>query len=509
MRIFSRILIPALTALLWVSCQGNHAATVADVADLSPYLSEDGTYELTAGGVSFKMVPVAPGFYQMGETFEQKVVKNPDIHPVFLDGFAIGEEEVSQELWKAVMGSNPSPKEKLNAPVTRISWEDAVKFTVKLSQMTGLPLRLPTEAEWEFAARGGNRSLRYRYSGSNDGPGAVNELGIKNMSGGVWEWCNDVWTDDLGDEPGINPVGPESGDSRVLRGGSAADPKIDCIISSRKQAFASSKSGAAGLRLAISTGEKCPQEILDILTGHGKRETSDLAAEDFTVGDVTFRMMPVEGGSFTMGATIEQLELAKDDEKPAHQVKLDTFKIGQYEVTCALWKAVMGYLPPNMKADNHPVGNVTWYDAQLFIRRLNELTGRQFRLPTEAEWEYAARGGQRHRGFVFAGANRSAEVAQNEKEDLKTRPVGQLRPNELGTYDMSGNAWEWCQDYFGPYSAEDAVNPSGPEKTESGLDFRVMRGGSAAAFWDKCRTANRSQNRASYFKSTIGFRLAL
>ena len=204
MRILSRILIPALTALLWVSCQGNHAATVADVADLSPYLSEDGTYELTAGGVSFKMVPVAPGFYQMGETFEQKVVKNPDIHPVFLDGFAIGEEEVSQELWKAVMGSNPSPKEKLNAPVTRISWEDAVKFTVNLSKMTGLPLRLPTEAEWEKAARGLDARL-YPWGNSSRGIGVypnrlhqsgkdpqdLSPYGVMDMAGNAWEWMFD------------------------------------------------------------------------------------------------------------------------------------------------------------------------------------------------------------------------------------------------------------------------------------------------------------------------------
>ena len=508
MKIAYRILaFVALVALLF-SCKGK-GATLSDTADLSPYLTADGKITLTAGDVSFNLIPVAPGLFLMGETFEQKTVKNPDIHPVFLDGFAIGEEEVSQGLWKAVMGSNPSPKENLKAPVTRVSWQDAVKFTNRLSKMTGLPFRLPTEAEWEFAARGGNRSLRQRYSGSNDGPGAVNELGIKNMSGSVWEWCSDAWTDDLGDEPAINPTGPESGENHVLRGGSAADPKIDCIIFSRKPAVASAKSGAAGLRIAISTGEKCPQELLDIIGNRIARETSGPEPEEFTVGDVKFKMLPVEGGIFSMGATIDQLNLSKDDEKPAHQVTLDNYKIGQYEVTGALWKAVMGYLPPNMKADNYPVGNVSWYDAQLFILRLNELTGRKFRLPTEAEWEYAARGGKKHKGLVFAGSNRSAEVAQNEKKDLKTRPVGQLRPNELGTYDMSGNVWEWCQDYFGPYTADDAVNPTGPEKTESGLDFRVMRGGSAAALWDKCRTANRSQNRAAYFKSTIGFRLAL
>ena len=156
MKIAYRILaFVALVALLF-SCKGK-GATLSDTADLSPYLTADGKITLTAGDVSFNLIPVAPGLFLMGETFEQKTVKNPDIHPVFLDGFAIGEEEVSQGLWKAVMGSNPSPKENLKAPVTRVSWQDAAKFTNRLSKMTGLPFRLPTEAEWEFAARGGNR----------------------------------------------------------------------------------------------------------------------------------------------------------------------------------------------------------------------------------------------------------------------------------------------------------------------------------------------------------------
>lgn len=494
-----------------LSACGEKPVAPGTVADLTPFANDHGTFTLSVDGISFELVPVDGGSFSMGETADQGVRKNPDIHQVLLDGFAIGAQEVTQELWKAVMGSNPSPKENPAAPVSRVTWEEAVKFTARLAHKTGLPLRLPTEAEWEFAARGGNASLHYRYSGSNEQVGAVNELGIKDMSGGVQEWCSDVWQDKTGPDLAINPTGPAEGDDHVARGGSAADPKADCVISTRRKLHAKTKSGITGLRLAVSTGKPCPQEIVDLILHNRvpRDPVTVMKPESFTVNGFTFKMMPVEGGTFRMGATEEHERLAKEDERPVHEVTLDAFMIGQYEVTGALWKAVMGWLPPRMLADDKPVGNISWYDAQAFIAKLNSLTGRKFRLPTEAEWEYAARGGRKTHAYPFAGSMRSAFVAQCETKDLQTRPVGQLAPNELGTYDMSGNAWEMCQDCMGPYSESPQVNPTGPDCSASGPDYRVMRGGSAAAQWDKCRTANRSDNRASYFKSTIGFRLAL
>lgn len=474
----------------------------APEADLSSFLTEDGLYTFSVKDVTFTLTPVGGGTFSMGETFDQGVRKNPDIHQVILDGFAIGTTEVSQALWKAVMGNNPSPKEIPTAPVNNISWKDASKFVGKLSSMTGIAFRLPTEAEWEFAARGGN-SLSTE---SNNG------LGLKAMVGSVWEWCSDVYEDDLGDNLKINPTGPEKGDKRALRGGSSADPKKDCMVSSRKGLFGSSKSSTAGLRVAVSTGEKCPEDIFNtIVYNKVPREEVSSKVEKFSVGGVSFRMMPVEGGTFLMGATPEQLQLGKDDEKPVHEVSLDDFMIGEFEVTCDLWQAVMGYLPPYLGGGSYPVGNVSWYDAWAFIRKLNYLTGRKFRLPTEAEWEYAARGGKKagKNPFIFAGSMHSSPVAYCEAKDLKPQPVGKLQPNQLGTYDMSGNVWEWVQDRYGPYSSEAQVNPQGPLETESGLDYRVLRGGSAAAKWDKCRTSNRSENKASFFKSTMGFRLAL
>jgi formylglycine-generating enzyme required for sulfatase activity len=504
------ILAVLMAASCLFSCKVEPVAP-GTVGDLSPYANDHGTYTVPVGSQSIELIPVAGGSFTMGQTPEQGIRKTPDIRRVFLDGFAISKLEVTQALWKEVMGSNPSPRDIPAAPVSKITWDEAVQFTARLAKKTGIPFRLPTEAEWEFAARGGNASMRHRYSGSDTEIGAENELGIKAMSGGVWEWCSDFWRETLETEPGFNPTGPESGSDHVLRGGSAADKKADCVISSRRNLYAKARLETAGLRVAVSTGEPCPQALIDLVFKNEvpRDPIAKLSVEVFNVNGFTFKMMPVEGGTFQMGGTDEQGQLAKDDEKPVHAVTLDSFMIGQYEVTGALWNAVMGYLPPNMQADNKPVGNISWYDAQAFIKKLNELTGRKFRLPTEAEWEYVARGGRKSHGYVFAGAGHSTLVAQCDRSDLRTCPVGKLSPNELGTYDMSGNAWEYCQDRYATYPAGDQVNPKGPEATESGKDYRVARGGSAAATWDKCRVSNRLDVRATNYKSTIGFRLAL
>ena len=230
-------------------------------------------------------------------------------------------------------------------------------------------------------------------------------------------------------------------------------------------------------------------------------------AKTFTVNGVSFEMIPVEGGTFTMGATSEQGSDAYDDEKPTHQVTLSSYAIGKTEVTQALWKAVMGNNPSNFKGDNLPVENVSWNDCQEFIQKLNQLTGQKFRLPTEAEWEFAARGGNKSKGYKYAGSNNIDEVAwYGEDWDTgSTHPVATKRPNELGIYDMSGNVWEWCQDWYGDYSSSSQTNPKGPNTGSS----RVNRGGS----WDlnarNCRVSVRSYDTPYYGNYALGFRLCL
>lgn len=241
----------------------------------------------------------------------------------------------------------------------------------------------------------------------------------------------------------------------------------------------------------------------------------------FTVNGVSFIMIPVEGGTFQMGS-----KKAKN-EKPVHSVTLSSYYIGQTEVTQAIWKAVMGSNPSKFTGDNLPVERVSWDDCQTFITKLNQLTGETFRLPTEAEWEYAAKGGKKSKGDIHYQQKKSAFFAakssnqskgytysgSNEIDDVawyadnsggKTHEVATKSPNELGIYDMSGNVYEWCQNWYGDYSSSAQTNPAGPT---SGSD-RVYRGGGWDSYAAGCRTAYRSFNTPTYTSYFLGLRLA-
>ena len=278
-----------------------------------------------------------------------------------------------------------------------------------------------------------------------------------------------------------------------------------------------------------------------------------------TVNGVSFKMIHVQGGTFTMGATREQANDAEDKEKPAHKVTLSSYYIGETEVTQQLWLAVMGSNPSHFapKTTNasrceydsfvadakrlnakragtvriptrqewdaamtsgggslkRPVETVSWNDCQTFIRKLNQLTGRQFRLPTEAEWEFAARGGTKSQGYKYSGGNSIGTVAwyednafiNKEVNDYSTHNVKTKRANELGIYDMSGNVYEWCQDRYGHYNSEAQNNPKGPS---SGSD-RVFRGGSWHSGAGLCRVSLRYGDSPGNAYFSPGLRLAL
>lgn len=211
-------------------------------------------------------------------------------------------------------------------------------------------------------------------------------------------------------------------------------------------------------------------------------------SQTFTVNGVKFTMVPVEGGTFTMGATSEQGSDAEEDEKPAHKVTLSDYYIGQTEVTQALWEAVMGSNPSFFEGDNLPVEQVSWNDCQVFIQKLNQLTGKQFRLPTEAEWEYAARGGRKSQGYKYAGGNNIGSVAwYTGNSGIATHPIGTKQANELGIYDMSGNVYEWCSDWYGDYTSSSQSDPQGPSSGSG----RVGRGGDYGSSAGYCRVSNR------------------
>ena len=223
---------------------------------------------------------------------------------------------------------------------------------------------------------------------------------------------------------------------------------------------------------------------------------------------ISIDMVRVEAGTFTMGATAE-MEDPDDEEKPTHQVTLtNDYYIGKYEVTQALWQAVMGNNPSNFKGDNLPVEKVSWDDCQEFISKLNRITGKTFRLPTEAEWEYAARGGNKSRGYQYSGSNNLLDVAWfRDNSGSKTHAVGTKQPNELGIYDMSGNVDEWCQDWYwyGAYSSSSQVNPTG---ANSG-SYRVCRGGSWGCIARICRSSYRYCGTPVSRYTFLGLRLVL
>ena len=228
--------------------------------------------------------------------------------------------------------------------------------------------------------------------------------------------------------------------------------------------------------------------------------------QNFTVNGVSFEMVRVEGGTFRMGATSEQEDDADSDEKPVHSVTLSSYYIGKTEVTQALWQAVMGSNPSNFKGADLPVECVSWDDCQEFIQKLNRLTGRNFRLPTEAEWEFACRGGNNSRGYKYSGSNYIDNVAWYwDNSGGKTHPVGTKAPNELGIYDMSGNVWEWCSDWYADYTSYSQTDPTGPQSGS----FRVSRGGSWGSIARCCRSSGRGGSDPSDRSNILGLRLAL
>ena len=303
----------------------------------------------------------------------------------------------------------------------------------------------------------------------------------------------------------VNPATPKPADHKVVR-----------TVKDRLEIDSHTKKAGVGFRLVQPTGEALSESLLKVLDGASfDRETvdaSDGGSETFTVGDVSFKMVKVRGGEFTMGYSDKDYSFGRfaipENEKNFHQVTLSDYAIGETEVTVGLWNAVMGYVPylNDINEPLKPVGNISWFDCQKFILKLNALTGRTFRLPTEAEWEYAARGGSKSRGYGFSGTNdMNSSMWYVDNADMKSKNVKTRKANELGLYDMSGNVWEWCFDRAADYQKTPQTDPCGPSEGTS----RILRGGSCASRWDACRITNRSYMLAKNIKGTFGFRLAI
>lgn len=218
----------------------------------------------------------------------------------------------------------------------------------------------------------------------------------------------------------------------------------------------------------------------------------------FSVNGVEFEMVHVEGGSFDMG-------LEGNSFVPLHRVTLSSYHIGKYPVTQELWKVVMGDNPSSFKGPNKPVESVSWDDCKNFIRKLNRLTGKKFKLPTEAQWEFAARGGNNSAGYNYSGSDDIDDVAWWFDNSDETHDVGELLPNELGIFDMSGNVYEWCNDWYGEYNSSAQTDPKGHPSGSK----RVYRGGCWSSLAGRCRVSFRRCNAPVIRYRYLGFRLCL
>jgi len=405
-------------------------------------------------GLEPQMVEVPAGTFSFGSMPDKRLVKgaeNP--HQIIMASFSISSDPVSTMLWDAVMGTKLSSEG--SGPVTKVSAKDCEKFAAKLSKMTGKEYIIPSEPMWEYACR----------------------MGAIDPVKGSREWCSDPFDG--------------SEEDMVVR-----------TPSERSGVPGYTKSGNLTVRVALAGGEEADRKIVDAIQGvQSARETS-CTDEKIEVNGVVFQMVAVKGANTLIGATSEQSPYEEEDEVPPYSTTVEDFEIGLTEVTVEQWLAVMPVLPVgnDSRSPLKPVVNVSWYAAQEYILRLNEISGRIFRLPTEAEWEFAARGGIKTQNFRYAGSNQIVAVAVHEKNSVKlgVADVRSLSRNELGLYDMCGNAWEWCLDAYAPY---------GKEPEDAGV--KVMRGGSAASRWDACRVSNRQAMPADNLKGTFGFRLAI
>jgi len=512
--------------------------------------------------VKFEMAFVEGGDFLMGCTSEQKncdTIEKP-AHSVKLSNYYMSKLLITQKLWQAVMGTTLQQQRDLanpnwgiygegdQYPMYYVSYEECKVFCEKINQLlyTQLPenykFRIPTEAQWEYAARGGKKDQGYTYSGGNKiskaawwegnsdnriratGLKAKNVLGIYDMSGNVWEWCRDWFEEDYYSYGSTtNPQGPLSGTQRVLRGGSWNLKPWHSRVTTRYHYEPEARSSNVGFRIALEPAKA----LFDLISLKNAARTlspqfSSEKIRYFKIDDMGFDMIFVEGGTFTMGCTSNPNDCFANEE-PTHSVTVSDFYIGKIQITQQLWKKVMGTtlqqqldsvntnLELHGEGDLYPMYYINYTECVAFCENLNQLLSNQlpkgykFSLPTEAQWEYAARGGKKSKGYVYSGGDNLVKIAWNEENS--TRETGRLKKNELGIYDMSGNVWEWCLDWFDGeyYNYSPSTDPTGPAYGY----HRALRGGSWRSIAQGCRVSCRFKSSPNERASNCGLRVAL
>ncbi|MEI8376532.1 MAG: formylglycine-generating enzyme family protein, partial [Planctomycetota bacterium] len=471
-----------------------------------------------------EMVLISAGSFTMGDEIEKPAHKVTITKPFYLGKF-----EVTQEQWEAVMGSNPSHFKGPKNPVETVSWDDCQKFLVKLNAKTGGQegkFVLPTEAQWEYACRAGSTGKfcfgddekqlgEYAWYDKNSG-GKTHSVGEKkpnawrlyDMHGNVWEWCQD-WHSTYGEKALADPSGLTTGSRRVRRGGCWYFGGGCCQSAFRNYAEPGFRYDRLGLRVARVPAEavtetRLPESALPKnrpvppQTIEAEKPLSLAKTQVVNLGnEVKLELLLIPAGSFMMG---------DDSDEPAHAVAITKpFFLGKYEVTREQWEAVMGNNPSNFKSPKNPVESVSWNDCQKFLVKLNAKTdgqGGKFVLPTEAQWEYACRAGSTGKFCFGDDEEQLGEYAwYSSNSGSKTHPVGKKKANAFELYDMHGNVWEWCQDW---YDAEAVDDPSGPTTGS----HHVIRGGSWGHDAGLCRSAYRSGRTPEKQYCLLGFRVA-
>jgi formylglycine-generating enzyme required for sulfatase activity/uncharacterized caspase-like protein len=511
-------------------------------AELTKKAEED---RLRTGPIKPEMVVIPAGSFMMGSKSAFLLFsgdKNPEEKPqhlVKIPSFLMGKTEVTQLQWKSVMGSNPSSFNECgdNCPVENVSWNDAQNFIRKLNQVAGQNYRLPTEAEWEYVARAGTTTEwsfgndgfqigKYAWHSGN-GASKTHGVGLKmpnafdlyDMHGNVWEWVEDCWHGTYNDAPidgSAWTTGCSDKSRRVLRGGSW-DNHPDFLRSAyRIRSDPGSRDFSNGFRLASalpaqvsgsvikpdasnpSAGKKKPTEIVQ--QGASAKKSGEMVKDCSDCPE----MVVIPAGSFVMGSS------QNSNEQPTHSVNLRSFLMGKTEVTQQQWETLMGRKPGTLNAcgPDCPVEHVSRNEIQEFIFKLNQKTGQTYRLPSEAEWEYAARAGTDTDWSFGSDEAKLGNYAWYVENIGSKQAVGQKLPNAFGLYDMLGNVSEWTQDcwhqtYSGAPTDGSAWTTGCPDAT-----WRVLRGGSWGSYPANLRSAYRSGGIPGSLYDYNGFRLA-
>ncbi len=508
---------------------------------------DSGDRKIITNSIGMKLVYIQPGEFMMGSpSSEVKRDSDEPQHKVEISkGFYMGIYEVTQAQYRAVTGKSPSKFKGKDLPVEGISWNDAIEFCEKLSKMDGKTYRLPTEAQWEYACRAGTTTpyntgktistdqACYENDETTEvGSFKSNPWGLYDMHGNVWEWCSDWYDKDYnGNSRSIDPTGPASGTYHVLRGGSWQYGLRNCRSANRGWDLSDDRRGHDGFRVVISLDDESIQDktkskstYVTTIQGDQKdvvknqpltinKTKSQNINGKYITNSIGMKLTHIQPGELLMGSPSSDQKRYNNESQ--HKVQFSKgFYMGIYEVTQAQYRAVTGKSPSKFKGDDLPVEKVSWGKAVTFCEKLSKKEGKTYRLPTEAEWEYACRAGTTTSftiGETINTEQANYKDSYTNDEDPKkvnkkmTTKVGSFKPNIWGLYDMHGNVSEWCSDWFESdyYGKSSHVDPVGPHEG----DLRVLRGGSCFSDSWLCRSANRSWSRPGSQYDYVGFRV--